>query len=77
MTTSPSSIEISSTEPGLSLASPPGKLELTVTVPKQWWQFWLPDTITVSLGRGQVIVLYQAIHKHATRAMIFEPGKSP
>jgi hypothetical protein len=59
--TSPSSIEVTSTNRGL---------ELTIEVPKRWWQFWLPDTITVPLARGQVIVLYQAIHKHAARAMI-------
>ena len=47
-------------------------VELVLEVPKRWWQFWLPDVIRVPLTRGQVIVLYQSIHKHATKAMILE-----
>lgn len=66
MTTSRSryAVDVRSTETGV---------ELVIETPKKWWQFWLPDVIHVPLVRGQVIVLYQSIHKHATKAMILEP----
>jgi hypothetical protein len=56
-------VDVRSTETGV---------ELVIETPKRWWQFWLPDVIYVPLTRGQVIVFYQSVHKHATKAMILD-----
>jgi len=47
-------------------------VELVIVPPRKWWQFWVPDIMIIPLRRGQVITLYQSIHKHATKAMILE-----
>jgi hypothetical protein len=65
MTTSlsESEVDVRSTETGV---------ELIVVPSRKWWQVWIPDEIIVPLNRGQVIMLYQSLHKHGTRAMILE-----
>ncbi len=47
-------------------------LMIVVTVPRRWWQVWRPRQIVVEVSRADTIYLYQAIYKHATKAMILE-----
>jgi hypothetical protein len=56
---SETAVDVRSTDEGI---------ELVVTPPRKWWQFWIPDYVVVPLRRGQAIVLYQSLHKHMTKA---------
>jgi hypothetical protein len=60
------------TEVAVDVRSTDTGVELVVTPSRKWWQVWIPDEIIVPLQRGQVIMLYQSLHKHGTRAMILE-----